>query len=75
MPSDPVIYSANLQPSLTLVSPVLQSAVSQEGVINIAAATTLTAGTHAGRLMRFNVAAGVTVTLPAATGTGRPDPA
>ena len=70
MPQDPVIYSSNLQSGLVIVEPTLRSAVSQEGVINIAAATTLTAGTHAGRLMRFNVAAGVTATLPAATGTG-----
>ena len=70
MPKDPVIYSDNLQSSLTLVSPILQSPVYQEGVIALNAATTLTAGVHAGRLMRFSTAAGVTATLPAATGTG-----
>jgi hypothetical protein len=38
--------------------------------ILITAATTLTAAAHAGRTMAFNVAAGVTVTLPPAKGTG-----
>ena len=70
MPQDPVIYSSNLQSGLTIANPVLQSPVLQEGVIAINAAITLTAGTHAGRLMRFSTAAGVTATLPAATGTG-----
>ena len=70
MPQDPVIYSSNLQSGLTIANPVLQSPVLQEGVIALNAATTLTAGTHAGRLMRFSTAAGVTATLPAATGTG-----
>ena len=71
MPQDPVIYSSNLQSGLTLTDPTLTGAVKlQEGFVNITAATTLTAEDHAGRVMRFNVAAGVTVTLPAATGTG-----
>lgn len=70
MPQDPVIYSSNLQSGLTIGSPLLQNPVSQEGFVNITAATTLNATDHAGRLMRFNIAAGVTATLPAATGTG-----
>lgn len=70
MPKDPVIYSENLQSNLTMNAPLLQNPVSQEGFVNITAATTLNATDHAGRLMRFNVAAGATVTLPAATGTG-----
>ena len=70
MPSDPVIYSSNLQSGLVLVNPVLQSPKIQEGIVAINAAITLNAGDHAGRIMRFSVAAGVTATLPAATGTG-----
>lgn len=71
MPQDPVIYSSNLQSGLTINSPVITGSPKwQEGFVNITAATTLNAADHAGRLMRFNVAAGVTVTLPAATGTG-----
>ena len=70
MPQDPVIYSSNLQSNLTITDPTLVNPVIQEDVINIAAATTLNAQTHAGKLMRFNIAAGVTATLPAATGTG-----
>lgn len=70
MPKDPVIYSENLQSGLTIPSPLLQTPVVQEGFVNITAATTLNATDHAGRLMRFNIAAGVTATLPAATGTG-----
>ena len=70
MPQDPVIYSSNLQSGLVISNPTLTSPVMQEGIIAISAATTLTAGTHAGRLMRFSTAAGVTATLPAATGTG-----
>lgn len=70
MPKDPVIYSENLQSSLTINDPLLTNPKLQEGFVNITAATTLNANDHAGRLMRFNVAAGVTVTLPAATGTG-----
>ena len=70
MPQDPVVYSSNLQSGLVVPSPLLQTPVSQEGFVNITAATTLNATDHAGRLMRFNIAAGVTVTLPAATGTG-----
>ena len=71
MPQDPVIYSSNLQSGLTLTDPTLTGNVKlQEGFVNITAATTLNATDHAGRLMRFNVAAGATVTLPAATGTG-----
>lgn len=41
-----------------------------DAVVLIAAPTTLTAEKHAGKVMVFNVAAGVAVTLPAATGTG-----
>ena len=70
MPQDPVIYSSNLQSNLTIVDPLLQNPKLQEGFVNITAATTLNASDHAGRLIRFNIAAGVTVTLPAATGTG-----
>lgn len=70
MAQDPVIYSSNLQTGLVINAPILQNPKLQEGVVVITAATTLNANDHAGRLMVFNVAAGVTVTLPAATGTG-----
>lgn len=39
-------------------------------LVSIAANTTLTADSHAGRTMLLAVASGATVTLPAATGTG-----
>lgn len=39
-------------------------------LVAITAATTLTSESHAGRTLLLNVAAGATVTLPAATGTG-----
>lgn len=70
MAQDPVIYSSNLQKSLTIDSPLILTPKIQEGVVVITAATTLNASDHAGRLIVFNVAAGVTATLPAATGTG-----
>lgn len=70
MPQDPIIYSSNLQSGLTINSPLITNPKIQEGVVLISAATTLNATDHANRLMVFNVAAGVTVTLPAATGTG-----
>lgn len=38
--------------------------------ISITASATLRADTHAGTVVRVNAAAGLTVTLPAATGTG-----
>lgn len=41
-----------------------------DAAVSITADTTLTADEHAGRLLIFNNAAGDTVTLPAATGTG-----
>jgi len=40
------------------------------GSVNIAAALTLTKKEHAGRLLRLNLATGVTVTLPIADGSG-----
>ena len=70
MPQDPVIYSSNLQSNLTLNSPLLQNPKLQEGCVNVTAALTLNNADHAGRLMRWNIAAGVTITLPAATGSG-----
>ena len=71
MPQDPVIYSSNLQSGLTIDSPLLTGSPKiQEGFVDVTAALTLNAADHAGRLMRWNVAAGVTITLPAATGTG-----
>jgi hypothetical protein len=40
------------------------------GLVSITAADSITPAEHANRTLVFNVAAGVTVTLPAATGTG-----
>jgi hypothetical protein len=51
----------------TLLAPGFQ----QNGVLSLIATTTLNRQDHAGRTLVINKAAGLTVTLPASTGTGR----
>ena len=59
--------NSNAQGKATLAN---ANAVST-GVVNVTDATvTLSQATHANRVVTLNRAAGVTVTLPAATGTG-----
>ena len=45
-------------------------AVERSEYINSGATLTLTAAAHAGKVIKLNQAAGVAITLPAATGTG-----
>lgn len=66
---DPKLVSGNMPARVTsmrLVDPVIN-----HGIVNVTGSTiTLTAASHAGRLIGLNAAAGVTATLPAATATG-----
>jgi hypothetical protein len=63
---------ADISSVQTLTNKTLSSAViANTAVISATAATlALTAALHAGRVVQLNRAAGITVTLPAATGTG-----
>ena len=59
--------------STTFSGPVTSTAgfvSGSDSLVSIAADTTLTAASHAGRTMNLNVASGATVTLPAASGSG-----
>jgi len=55
----------------TLTSPTVTGPVTTGEVVNATAATlSISAATHAGRIVTLNRAAGITVTMPAATGSG-----
>jgi hypothetical protein len=59
--------------STTFSGPVTSTAgfiSGSDSMVSIAADTTLTSASHAGRTMNLNVASGATCTLPAASGTG-----
>ena len=64
MPSDPVIYSSNLTPGLTVNSPVLQAPTFTPKMVVLAGAKTLTA-LDSGTTYWLNLVGGFTVTLPA----------
>lgn len=52
-------------------SPILAPAFQHKGVINLTAATTLTRPNYSGQTILLSAVAGFTVTLPAASGSGR----
>lgn len=66
---DPKLVNANLPE--TISDRTFVDSVVQGGRVNVTDATvTVTADRHAGKIILLNRAAGVTVTLPAATATG-----
>ena len=64
MPSDPVIYSSNLTPGITVNGPVLQTPTDTPKMVVLAGAKTLVAG-DSGTIFLLNLVGGFTVTLPA----------
>jgi hypothetical protein len=65
-----VIYQASSQRTKKVGAPAVRRFASS-GVVNITTATaTLSSAAHAGRTVTLNRAAGIAITLPAATGSG-----
>jgi uncharacterized protein YjdB len=64
------IYTGTTLDGQVLEAPVINNPVIVEGAVLAGSALTLTKAKHAGRLIELNAAAGSTVTLPTATGSG-----
>ena len=65
-----LIYDASAKGTRKMGADTMRSYM-HSGVVNVTAATvSLTQATHGGQVVTINRAAGVTATLPAATGTG-----